>query len=1377
MAGWRKHFQTYNNINGTQSPLSGNRNRDKNSTNRFQSWLPEVYVGQPNRLERYVQYDLMDMDSEINTALDTIAEFSTQQDDATETPFEIKWHDSPTETESEVLQTVLKQWVRVNEWNRRLFNTFRNTIKYGDQPFVRDPETWKLFYVNPSDVMRVIVDEAHGKEPAQYVIKNLDPNFQMLTATASHGAGNYAGGSVNPQNMLNSTQNRNSGQTSSTSSGMGGQMESVIDAKHVIHIALTDGMDMSWPFGNSVLDAVFKTFKQKELLEDSIIIYRVQRAPERRIFYIDVGDMPAHQAMSHVERVKNEIHQRRIPSKTGGGSNMMDAQYNPLCLSLDTTVPLLDGRILSITDLIAEYKAGKENWTYSCDPITGKIVPGNITWAGVTRKNTQVIKLTLNDGSTLTVTPDHKIPVLGKGFVEAQYLTPNDSLISYKTRKQGLTSSSHDRTYTQVYDHESNSWEYTHRMVGNFFREKKKHQEFTYSLDNVGSHKTIVHHKDFDRYNNDPRNLQWMNKADHIQYHSEQNMWNHLTEEESTRIKSKISNTVKTLWANGAYDVNNIKNAQKKFIHLSKNDASFKAAYSVSLSKSRKAFLSKNPEFVNDVLLPNLSKWSENIPNQTKVYTFDQLQAIYDLAVKYDFKMKYMLKATNDHAPVLNAIKETNVALTGKHFKINIDNLTQQVIYNTIHHYGYKNWMDFKRKKEEFNHRLVSIEWVNELQDTGTITIDGNERWHNHHTFPVNNSIFVKNSIMEDYFFAQCLSLDTKIELLDGRAISLQQIINEYEQGIENYAYGLSNKTFELEPAKITWAGVTRKNAKVLKVILDNGETVTATPDHKFILRDGSEVETQELMIGDSLMPLELHEGYSGPKQKNKKYRRYRSNLDGKMKFVHATISGKIPGKDTQVHHIDFNSKNNIPNNLEIMKTEDHIQLHKDAGTYSLNKQWNSPEGRQKLIAGIRGIYENRTEEFDVQLSKRNKKNALAFWNNKYKNTQQMSSMNSLRKAQKRVSDARRITFDITMTNAMIKSFNNGNNSISKLRKNLPDDIDFINAYKNANKDRLVSKSESDMISVTDSTLNKLANTIGYRTFGDWKTEYTGINKFSGKEIERQNHKIVDIIEIQERMDTGDITVESDSDSHWFGLSSGIYVHNSADGRGSKVDTLPGGDNLGDIDDLKFFNNKLARGLRIPSSYLPTGPDDGTATFNDGRVGTAFIQEYRFTQYCKRIQRIIQPALDKEFKMFLKHRGYEIDSSQFALDFVEPQSFSDYREIEINSARASVFGQVEGVEYISKRFALKKYLQLSEDEILENEKLWKQENPIKGNEGDAVDDDEFSDLGNVGVQGGADGSLDDFEADDIGDEEFDDIDLGDDGESAISGGGADGEEI
>ena len=89
--------------------------------------------------------------------------------------------------------------------------------------------------------------------------------------------------------------------------------EKAVEAEHIVHASLTEGLDPNWPFGNSILEQVFKVSKQKELLEDAIIIHLIQRAPERRVFYIDVGNMSHHMAMSFVERVKNEIHQRRIP--------------------------------------------------------------------------------------------------------------------------------------------------------------------------------------------------------------------------------------------------------------------------------------------------------------------------------------------------------------------------------------------------------------------------------------------------------------------------------------------------------------------------------------------------------------------------------------------------------------------------------------------------------------------------------------------------------------------------------------------------------------------------------------------------------------------------------------------------------------------------------------------------------------------------------------------------------------------------------------------------------------------------------------------------------------------------------------------------------
>ena len=72
---WKKYFTPVNS-NGTYSPLGGPEGSSGKVAN-YSSYLPDVYTGSPNRIERYLQYDTMDMDSEVNAALDIIAEFST----------------------------------------------------------------------------------------------------------------------------------------------------------------------------------------------------------------------------------------------------------------------------------------------------------------------------------------------------------------------------------------------------------------------------------------------------------------------------------------------------------------------------------------------------------------------------------------------------------------------------------------------------------------------------------------------------------------------------------------------------------------------------------------------------------------------------------------------------------------------------------------------------------------------------------------------------------------------------------------------------------------------------------------------------------------------------------------------------------------------------------------------------------------------------------------------------------------------------------------------------------------------------------------------------------------------------------------------------
>jgi hypothetical protein len=363
---WKKYFKVANN-NGELSPLSGkgsdglpgygrNDGRDPLKGHadvvyrNYASRLPEVYSGHPNRVQRYNQYEQMDCDSEINACLDILAEFSTQKLKDENVPFQVNYSETPTDNEVKIIKQQLQQWVKLNKLDQRIFRIFRNTIKYGDQVFVRDPETFEMYWVDMTKVARVIVNESDGKRPEQYVIRDINPNFQNLTiaakTTTDYQSNPPSSGYVAPMNY--SVPNQGGG-GSGQSRFAAAMNESVLDAKHVVHLSLTDGLDFYWPFGQSILETIFRVFKQKELLEDSVLIYRVARAPERRVFKIDVGNMPSHLAMQFVERVKNEIHQRRIPSHTGGGQNIMDSSYNPLSINEDYFFPqTADGRGSSV---------------------------------------------------------------------------------------------------------------------------------------------------------------------------------------------------------------------------------------------------------------------------------------------------------------------------------------------------------------------------------------------------------------------------------------------------------------------------------------------------------------------------------------------------------------------------------------------------------------------------------------------------------------------------------------------------------------------------------------------------------------------------------------------------------------------------------------------------------------------------------------------------------------------------------------------------------------------------------------------------------------------------------------------------------------------
>lgn len=283
------------------------------------------------------------------------------------------------------------------------------------------------------------------------------------------------------------------------------------------------GDDRRMPYGMSVLDKIRRTFKMLTLFEDSMMVYRITRAAERRIFKVDVGDMPEEDVEQFVDQVARSTKSTKLVDEMTGDFNWKynvatnDSDYfipvrngnagNPIetlpgaCLSLDTRIPLLDGRTLELNEIISEHEVGKELWVYTINPNTGEVVPGPITWAGVTRTNTQVLKITLGNGAEIISTPDHKFEVRGVGIKEAQDLKENDLLYAFQDTSSKIKYSHNN--YHMVYDHAKEAYVYTHQMVAKYFL---KDEVVADNSSKVVVEKSI-HHIDFNHLNNNPSNL------------------------------------------------------------------------------------------------------------------------------------------------------------------------------------------------------------------------------------------------------------------------------------------------------------------------------------------------------------------------------------------------------------------------------------------------------------------------------------------------------------------------------------------------------------------------------------------------------------------------------------------------------------------------------------------------------------------------------------------------------------------------------------------------------------------------------------------------------------------------------------------------------
>jgi len=267
----------------------------------------------------------------------------------------------------------------------------------------------------------------------------------------------------------------------------------------------------------SYLHKAFRALNQVRMLEDASIIYRLSRAPSRRVFYVDVGNLPKAKAEQYMYSLMNQYRNKMVyDSKTGTMKDdrkfqtMLEDYWMPRrngCFDLSTKISLLDGRNVELGQLIVEHKAGKENWTYSVDQ-KGHVVPGLISWAGVTRNDAEVLDVHLDNGEIITATPDHKFILRNGERIEASNLTEGSSLMPFNTKRKAVSPNNQTKEYLQVQHNDTEKYEFVHRAVSEFINRPQEKTE-------------VIHHIDLDRFNNTPSNLKIMDRNEHIELHDE----------------------------------------------------------------------------------------------------------------------------------------------------------------------------------------------------------------------------------------------------------------------------------------------------------------------------------------------------------------------------------------------------------------------------------------------------------------------------------------------------------------------------------------------------------------------------------------------------------------------------------------------------------------------------------------------------------------------------------------------------------------------------------------------------------------------------------------------------------------------------------------
>ncbi|UCD15086.1 MAG: DNA topoisomerase (ATP-hydrolyzing) subunit B [Candidatus Omnitrophota bacterium] len=444
--------------------------------------------------------------------------------------------------------------------------------------------------------------------------------------------------------------------------------------------------------------------------------------------------------------------------------------------------------------------------------------------------------------------------------------------------------------------------------------------------------------------------------------------------------------------------------------------------------------------------------------------------------------------------------------------------------------------------------------------------------------------------IVEGESAGGCFSGDTKVALADGRNLSFRELVSEHKEGKENFCYTVKTSG-KIGIEKILYPRLTKKNTQVIKVILDNNEEIICTPEHKFMLRDGTYIEAQNLQENMSLMPFKKKlskiegritiAGYHMIFDPAVHRWIFSHLLSDRYNLEHSVYTEK---EGTHKHHINFNKENNNPNNIIRMKEYKHLSLHrkhckrilhrKDA-IEKCNRKKREKQYREKISKKIK-------EKYGEKLRKKAKKQ----WENegykkfmleRYKEFYRQNAKYRERLKQRLLSMQKEYwskkknrKIQSIRTREFFQKYPERKNHLSLKARQQWENKDLLIWRREKTKEQWTDKFRKQRKEAYDRTyllcslsfmkevLKKHGNIDHYdRERVAFKPKNpnllkmnTLLNRFFVNDqqkleeaVNNFNHKIKKIEYVGEKIDVYDIEVPN---THNFALASGIFVHNSA---------------------------------------------------------------------------------------------------------------------------------------------------------------------------------------------------------------------------------------